>query len=122
MVTGAVEVEVGNLELELGLACWGGGALLVFGDKAEVGLARQTRIGHVGPSWQVDESAAGYEPGARIVDNYEFEVLICTASVVVSHCNKGCRFSRPTGSGWDSLRRASSKRWLWRGDRPQSQW
>ena len=36
-----MEVEVSDRELELGLAVWYGGPLLVLGDKTEVSGARQ---------------------------------------------------------------------------------
>ena len=46
-----VEVEVGDLELELGLANWYISPLLVFRDKTEVGLTGKRGISSVGSLW-----------------------------------------------------------------------
>src|SRR5436309_811942 len=49
LVAGAVEVEVGDLELKLGFARGHGGPLLIAGDKTEAGFARERGLGSASP-------------------------------------------------------------------------
>jgi len=68
-----VEVEVGNLELELGLPCRDSSSSLVFGNEAKVGPARERWIGYVGSLGRVDPSTAGDEPTFGVVDDDELK-------------------------------------------------
>ena len=67
LVAGAVEVQIGHVELELGLASRHGGTLLVLRDEAEIGLALKIQVGHVSSRSGPDPAASGHEASARIV-------------------------------------------------------
>src|ERR1041385_7038037 len=78
----AVEVEVPDLELELGLALRRAAVLRVLRVEAEVGASAERRVRRVRAGLDVDPAAARDEAGRRVVDD-DFPVDRGRGAVVV---------------------------------------
>src|SRR6478735_7705138 len=64
-----MEVEIGDLELELGITGWNVSSFLIPRDKAESGFARQCYIGCIGSEWRVDPAPASHKSARGIVNH-----------------------------------------------------
>src|SRR4051812_3073507 len=64
-----MEVEIGDLELELSITGWNVSPFLISRDKAESGFARQCHIRGIGSEWRVDPAPARHKTARGIVDH-----------------------------------------------------
>src|ERR1700747_1085019 len=62
-----MEVEVGNLIIELGLSCGNVCSFLVLGNKAKARFAGQTWIPSIGANWRGDPTAACNKASAWVI-------------------------------------------------------
>ncbi|MDP3879606.1 MAG: hypothetical protein Q8Q07_04790 [Dehalococcoidales bacterium] len=85
IIAGAVEIQIGHAELELGLPGWNIGTLLVLRNKAKGGLSGKVRLS-IGSRWGIKPAAAGNEPCARVINDNVMVDCLCRCSCRINYC------------------------------------